>query len=299
MLNLSDSLYEYIEKIFSHEQQATIFTSFNLLENFGLKFYEDKYINLLYKEYTISEETKQDTFLLYLAKDILNIIESHNIQINIEQEPTLSELNEICSFLYIIQNLEDYRYSLYILSSMLSNREKLINLISHYSLISKIRLLELLNVVEDDLINNLIDYIEFRQRDIKENIDKKHLKKIKYFFNFIDNIDCLGKKAFDDNINNLELEEVINLLDIDLSEYIDKTILIESNPAQASLDILSLLIISKDSYELPLLKFKQYNYLFTNKLENITLIENILINMLNDFNDYYNAQLESEKLNGN
>lgn len=299
MLNLSDSLYEYIEKIFSYEQQSTIFTSFNLLENFGLKFYEDKYINLLYKEYTISEETKQDTFLLYLAKDILNIIESHNIQINIEQEPTLSELNEICSFLYIIQNLEDYRYPLYILSSMLPNREKLINLISHYSLISKIRLLELLNVVEDNLINNLIDYIEFRQKDIKENIDKKHLKKIKYFLNFIDNTECLGKKAFDNNINNLELEEVINLLDIDLPEYIDKTILIESKPAQASLDILSLLIISKDSYELPLLKFKQYNYLFTNKLENITLIENILINMINDFNDYYNAQLEAGKINGN
>ena len=109
------------------------------------------------------------------------------------------------------------------------------------------------------------------------------------------NTECLGKKAFDNNINNLELEEVINLLDIDLPEYIDKTILIESKPAQASLDILSLLIISKDSYELPLLKFKQYNYLFTNKLENITLIENILINMINDFNDYYNAQLEAGK----
>ena len=67
MLNLSDSLYEYIEKIFSYEQQSTIFTSFNLLENFGLKFYEDKYINLLYKEYTISEETKQDTFLFSLG----------------------------------------------------------------------------------------------------------------------------------------------------------------------------------------------------------------------------------------
>jgi len=299
MLNLSDSLYNYILTTFSPEEQSTIFTSFSLLENFGLKFYEDKYINLLYKENTISEETKADTFKLYLFKDILNIIKEHQILLNLEQEPTLFELNEICSFLYIIQTLEDYNYALYIFSSTLSNREKIANLISYYSRISNIRLLELLNEIEDNFINNLIDFIESKQVNSKVSINTFYLKKMKYFFKFIGENNCLGKSNINIGLYNLELEEIINLLDIDISNYIDDLILNKVNTAQAALDILSLLIISKDSYELPLLKFKQYSNFFTNKLEHITLLENIIMNMLNDFNNYFNAQLESEKLNGN
>lgn len=297
MLNLNEITAYYIEITFQEELKKIIYSSFSLLEAFGKTFYEDKYVDLISKTDTTDNDFKRDNFILKLKKDIYELLTEHSIYIQDDAEITLNELNEIAHFLFIVQRLEDYTEVSYIINSELSNKKKLIALISRYSFLSEIRLMELLGVVEYSLINALKTFIEDKHPEEEESIDRKRLRHIKHFSNFIDNTDCLGITLYNNGYTNVTLKELTSLLTMDISGYIDKIIVTKS--AQASLDVLSLLITTKDDYNIPMLKFNKNISLFTNKSENITKLSNTIINMLNDFNSYVNAQEESEKLNAN
>lgn len=294
MLNLSESTLHYIENTFIDIVKEDIYQSFTLLENFGLKFYEDKYIDLISKSDTISNDDKADNFTFMLKGDIRSIITDHCIYLDNNVEVKLNELNEIAHFLYIIQNLEDYELVSYRLHAQDTPKNIIVDLIAYYSLLTRSRLLEIVDVVEEILIKTLQMFIEDKTDNIS-SIESKHIKHIKLFFSFINNTDCLGLRFFNEGYVNITLEDIVNLINIDLTNYINELIL--TNSAQAALDVLSILIICKDTYEIPLLKFKQLNFYFTNKLENVTKLESIMFNMLNDFNMFLEVEKQKEVAN--
>lgn len=296
MINLAEITIYYISVTFQQELQKVIYTSFSILENFGMKFYEDKYIELIQRTDSISSDTKRDSFLLLLESDIKSIIKEHYIELNTDENIDLNELNEIASFLYIIQNLEDYTLITYRLYAEDTPKNIIADIIEYLTLLTKPRILEIISNVDQSFITSLQDYISEKQDDT-EPMDNKHLKRIRHFFSFINNTECLGLKYFNKGFTNVTLKELIDLIDLDVDEYIDKTIVL--NAAQAGLDCLSLLIISKDSYELPLLKFKQNTTVFTNKLENVTKLESVMLSMLNDFNMFMEVKKQEEAIESN
>ena len=297
MLNLSEITIAYIRSTFIDELQTIIYNSFSLQEAFGIKYYEDKYIDLISRYDSIDRDSKQDNFILLLKKDMVKIINEHFIKINDDMDIHLNELNEIVHFLFIIQNLEDYREVDYILHSNNTPRRILITLIKRYTLLQEFRLMELLDNVEKTIIDALQAFVEDKNQTDEEELDRQRLKHINHFFNFINKTECLGLKLYEKGYSNTTLRELLDLNNFNLPDYIDKLIL--TNLPQASLDILSILIITKDDYTLPMLKFNQNTVLFTNKFENITKLTMTLTSMLNDFNQYLDAEKEKEKLNDN
>lgn len=296
MVNLSELTIYYIGVTFQPELQKVIYSSFSILENFGKKFYEDKFIELIQREDSISSDTKRDSFITYLEEEVRTIVEEHYIQLNAESNITLNELNEIANFLYIIQNLEDYDLITYRLYASDSPRNILIDIIEHLTLISKPRLFEIISIVDDKIILSLQNFISDKQ-DKQESIDHKHLKHIRLFFSFIENTKCLGLTYFNECFTNITLKELLELSKIDIALHIDKIILLDK--AQAALDCLSLLVLCKDSYELPLLKFKQNTSMFTSSLENVTKLESIILSLLNDFSMFLDVKKQEESLNAN
>lgn len=294
MLNLSELTLHYIENTYVDILKNDIYQSFILLENFGLKFYEDKYIDLISKTDTISNDDKAINFVFKLKEDIGSIILDHYIYLNNDIEISLNELNEIVHFLYIIQNLEDYELITYRLYAEDTPKNITVDLIAYYTLLTKPRLLELIKLVEEAFIKSLQLFIQDRV-NTTSHIEYKHLQHIKLFFKFINNTNCLGLSFFNNGYVNVTLEDFINLTTIDLVSYIDNMIL--TNGAQAALDILSILVICKDTYEIPLLKFKQLNFYFTSKLENVTKLEHIIFNILNDFNMFLEVEKQREASN--
>jgi len=294
MLNLSDLVTSYINFKFLPEQQSSIFQAFSLFENMGLKYYEDKYANLITQENSLMDDNIQDAFLYYLMFDLEQVINSHGIYLDNDYNPTLDELNEIVHFLFIVQHLENYEYVKYCIYSPVSNRMIVANLICYFTLLSKVRVLELISDVESTFIEALKEFVEDKEESVTEPIDKKHLKLINAFRGFTENYPSLGLKYYDMGFSNLTLEELLNIVVDDIAYYIDEKM--TKDPAEAALDVLSLLIISKDSYELPLLKFQQFNSLLTNKTENITRLNNMITDMLNDFYVYLEAEREKERV---
>jgi hypothetical protein len=296
MLNLSELTLYYINVTFVPDIKKVIFNSFSLLENFGKKFYEDKLIELIQKEDSISSDTKQDTFMMLLTDEVKTIINEHSIFLNKDTNPSLDELNEIANFLYIIQSLEDYDIVSYRLHADDTPRNIIIDIIEHLTLLSKPRLMEMIEVVEPSFVEALKNFITDKQ-DKSENIDFQHLKQIRQFFKFIEETPCLGLTYFNISFINVNLVEFLSIANFNLDAHIDKLIL--TNSGQAALDCLSLLMLCKDSYELPMLKFKQNTSYFSSKLENITKLEAGMLHILNDFNVFLTAMKQEETLNAN
>lgn len=297
MLNISELTLYYIQISFQEELKRVIYTSFSILEMFGLKFYEDKYIELIQRDDTIDTDNKRDNFLHLLQQDILKIINEHQVFLDKDMGVTLNECNEIAHFLYIVQKLEDYTDISYRLHAQDRAKNILVDMIESLSLISKSRLMEIIERVDDSLIASLKQFIEDKEKDLSEEdtVDIKRIKYIQNFFNFIGENPCIGKNLYEKGFTSVTLEELTNLLTINLADHIDKEIM--NNLAQSALDVLSVLIITKDNYNLPLIKFSKFNYLFTNKLENVTKLHATMLAMLNDFNMHLEVVNQKELVN--
>jgi len=297
MLNINELTLYYIQVTFHEELRRIIYTSFSLLEMFGLKFYEDKYTELIQRRDTIDVDDKRDNFLYLIKQDIIKIINDHGVRLDMDMDVTLNECNEIAHFLYIVQNLEDYTDISYRLYAQDTSKNIFVDMVESLTLLSKSRLLEIIDYVDDSLITSLKDFIEDRERNLVsvEALDRKRLKYIQTFFSFIGDNKCLGRTLYETGYTSVTLEELTNLLRYNISDYIDKEII--SNLPQAALDVLSILIITKDNYTLPLIKFSKFSYLFTNKLENVTKLHATILAMLNDFNMYLEATNQKELVN--
>jgi len=293
MVNLSDILNLFITSKFLPDIQLKIKNAFFLLNEFGDSFFEDRYVSILSSEETIDNTDKQDIFINILKKDLLSIVNEHFIELDSDYDITLIELVDIVSFLHLIQRLENYEDVSYRLNSEDLNKNIIIDLIVMYTSLSKVRLLEIIKTVDYKLIEGLKMYI--KENIVQEDIDMTYKKNLDRFFNFIGTEECIGKNLYDKGYLNLTLGELTNLMTTDIPTYIDGKI--ESNPAKACLDILSLLFLTKDNYNIPLYKLKTNTRVFTDKSTNVTKIVSIIEKMLVDFNTFCEGENLKEKAN--
>lgn len=297
MLNLAEITIYYVNNTFQPELKKSIFNSFSLLESFGKKFYEDQLIDLIQREDDITSDTKRDMFYHLVQKEIKSIIKDHYILLSTETNITLEEMNEVVNFLYIVQSLEDYSIISYRLNAADTARNIIIDLVDYLSLLEKPRLMEMITFVDNAFIDSLKAFIADKETDETESIDMKHMKHVRYFMKFIEGNKCMGHTFFTEGFSSVTLEQFAKLINKNISSYIDK--LITTNRAQAALDCLSILIVCKDSYELPVLKFKQHTTLFTHDLENVTKLEASMLSMLNDFHMFLEVKKQEELVNAN
>lgn len=291
--SLSEEILSYISVTYAKEEQVDIFSSFDLLDQFGNKFYEQKYIELISRYDSISTSDKRDNFLLLLTKDVLDIVVQHGLNVNFDSNPSLEEINEICHFLYIVQNIEDYSFVTYVVNSGMSDKEKICNLLVHFTLLSKHRCMELIEDSCEVIADVIAKYVADKDIGV-EKIDKKHMDNYNIFLEFIGNQDCLGRLFFSDGLTTLNLEDLSNFIDFELDLYVDS--LFKINDAKAALDILSILLLCRDSWEMPMIKFKQNSSLFSSNLEHVTKLSYMLLAMLGDFNAF--RESKGKQVNG-
>lgn len=297
MININELTLYYIQVTLQPELQKVVYTSFSVLEAFGLKFYEDKYTELIQRDDTIDSNNKKDNFLLKLKQDVLNIITEHGITLDTDAEYTLHDVNEIAHFLYIVQNLEDYSDVAYRLHAMDTPKNIVVDLIHSLSMMSKSRLLDIIATVSPTLIASLKQFIEDKEDRLDDPvvIDQKRRKYINTFFAFINQSECLGKHYYESGYVNVTLEELTNIIPYTLADALDKRIL--TDLPQVALDVLSILVVTKDQYTLPIMKFSKNTHLFTSKLEYVTKLQTTMLAMLNDFTMYLEATNQKELVN--
>lgn len=282
MLNLDNLTINFIENNYLDEDKQVIYAAFTLIDNFSKAYYEDPYIDML----TSDGVDQSDNFMAQLRSDIIQIIREHYIYLNLDNTPKLQELVEIASFLLLIQNLEGYDDVAYRLYADDSSINIISDLIEQYSLLPKYRVLELIDTVDDSLITVIKRFVEDKIKDTTTDVNLVRINSLKSFIKFIGETDCIGKQYYYFNLENIYLKDLELVTGIDISDTLEEKISV--NRAGACLDILSLLLMCKDSYEVPILAFKKNYNLFLNKDEDLLKIEPTLIKMVGDFIDYRN-----------
>ena len=297
MLNLSDVTGYYIEHKFIDEMKVLVLDAFGIMEEFQLNFYEDKYIEVINKYEAISDDDIYTIFISYLVSDINEIISAHGVTVDADGQPSLADLIEIAHGLLLLANLEDYSYVRYRVNTEQSPRNILLDLLERYTMLSRVRLMEIVGEVKETIIETLKGLSDGSVEE-EGTIDLKHHKYTNYFIDYIGDTPCLmltlKEKGFD---LNLTLEELVNLLPFDLSESITKTS--RTNLAQAALDVLGLLIYTRDDYTMPVFKFKRHSNLFTLDNDLVMRINNALFAMMSDFSTYLEARVKGEEANAN
>jgi len=298
-LNISELTRFYVESTFIDSMKLLIYTAFELFERMGVKFYEDDLLDILTQEESLASEDKQELFIRLIMLHLEDILNAHDITLNESSEVNLEELIEMVSFIYLFQNLEDYELSLYILYSEKRSKEKLIELMNFYSIkLKEYRLMEIIESVSDNLIEAMIAMIEDKYYSNEvQPINHHYHKTLEHFFGFIEYHDCLGYELYQKGYVNMTLEDLKNLVPFDLSEYLNNVY--KKDKAKTALDVLSLLMLARDSYETPLLKFKQHAYEFFDYLDSITILHDIIAKILDDFYIYLEVKQQEEKINAN
>ncbi len=297
MLNLSDVTSFYIEHKFINEMKTLVLDAFSLMEDFQLNFYEDKYIETINRYETMSDDDIYTVFNNLLVKDILAIIEAHEVTIDTDGQPSLADLVEVARGLLLTANLEDYSYVRYRVSTEQPPRATLLDLLERYTMLSRLRLMEIIGEVKESLVESLEKLTE-DVSDEENSINESHRKYVARFFKYIEGIKCLGLELKEKGYGiTSTLEELLSLQTTDMVSHTEKTA--TTDLAQAALDILSLLVYTTDEYNLPVFKFKKNSHLFTSDSNLAMRLNNALLAMMNDFTVFLSVCDQEEKANAN
>ena len=115
---------------------------------------------------------------------------------------------------------------------------------------------------------------------------------------FDDKITHLGSKKnlLGSDVNNQELVNHYSL-DKQVNEKTSKTlILVGDDDQQTALNILSVIYMSLEGYNSPLLVFRKYSYRLLQDLNRVSRVETKLLNIIADFTDYKKVEVEKLKL---
>ena len=298
MPNISELTAQFIKNNYLPEMQAVMLDSFSLLEGFSINFYEDKYVDIISNEMTMDTNQKVDTVLLNLKKDIFQIIEEHDIFIDKEMLPSLTELCSIASFILKVQSLEDYGFVSYRLTAHTSPKSAVVDLVDHHTDLTKIRAMELIESVSENFIEALKLLIQDKEQTATEPvIDIDHNKHIHQFFAYTKDHTSLGLRLYEQGYQNLTLKELSQMLTFSIQDYVDKNI--TNNFAQTALDVFSLLVITKDDYATPHQKFKNSVAYLTYSTENVTRLDKVILQMGVDFSMVLDNNKQMELINDN
>lgn len=91
---------------------------------------------------------------------------------------------------------------------------------------------------------------------------------------------------------NLELEELLKLLPYEIEDKLQPNINV--NIPQVALDVLSVLIMTKDNYDDPLLKLEEHLYTFFTDVSEVSRVKPTIVNIVGDFNNFLAAYKQSE-----
>lgn len=284
---LDEDVVDYIQSTFGDEKADELLRSFELLYGFGLQYPDSEFVDLISSASNTDPSVLNDRFYYRLVEKLVEIIKQHNITIKKDQPIYL--INEFLSGLLLIQYLNDYRDIDYILSSTLPNDEKFAEVIHQVTVLTPLQVLDLIDELQDQTVILLQDFVKMRIGPTisKEELPQGLLNKLRSFNEFIEGTETLGRFILDIGMP----------VGIPIDNYIPYLLKQEqtNTPAQTALNILSVLLLSKEGYNLPIVAYRKIaNQLFTD-LNQITRIETLISRINSDFETFIMAKSQGAK----
>lgn len=288
-----DNMIEaYISLTFHEELQTQIYKSFRLFGEFNYPDYQLDYMNILMSEDTMLAEDMQDKFLQTVRKQLDFLIESHLITLS--ESANLSEVLDVLYFLYYILNMHDYNQIYSLLIATEDIYECFANAVHEVSNVDPSTVLTIITNIDPLTYKHLVTYvankIKSKELDMPRysEIGKEIVANMRNFITFSKKDDLLGIRLMNsDTLLNQPIKGYKSFIGDFFSALSNEDI---------AYNMLSLLYLNKDGIDKPLFEYKENVDLFLNDLNKISLVENILINILNDYMTFIKANDEKDRL---
>ena len=279
---------EYVNQTFTEEYKQDILTSFDLFEKFNYLDYEESLIDVINNQSYLTGADLKDSFVLELNKKLDYVINQHEIYLT--DEATVEDKIEIMSALYCFQNLEDYTGVIRMLESFESDYEILSVIISDICMLTSTRMMTILDRFSPSLLINMKLYItnlEATEENNDERADNKILINLKKYFKFLEQ-SCLAEYFIRDGIR-------IGQRFYSYISYCENSI-VSSYDETTAKNFLSIILMSSDGYNNPLMVYRKYGYRILQDLNRVSSVETHVIRLLNNFNERKKAEDEKNRL---
>lgn len=288
--NLDSSIIDYIQNNYNTYQSDELLRSLELLFMYGIiNTTESELLNIIMLSDTEEESSIRDMFTKKLHSNIVNTISQQGIELSNNVDLFIS--NEFSSALFLLQQLNDYNFVITVLDSDESDEEKIASIISHLSTLSIGRILECIESISPHLITAINHLVKSGEIDNENTLEFPLLNKIRLFYKFIGDNNCAGLDLIKNGVDvGLPVDVYLNLYKIE--ETTNKP------TPQMALDILSILIISRDGNTFPLITYRKISNRLPFDLDQLSVLETLMLKINLDFEQYSLEQSNDQSSRG-
>ena len=281
-----DEIAAYMSATFAPEMRDEISASFMVLDAFSYQDLEDELSDILNDLDADDTDLTQEKFVACINKHLLKLLSCH--QILIDEDASISLKNQILAVLFRIQTIEDPTPILRLLESSHPNEVKFAKTVEEFSEATETEVLEALVSIDEKFLINLMTHLYAIEEAIENeefinpSPEQKNLKEnLKDFFAVHGN-ECLG---FEMIYNGIEPGLSIKIY----YPYIKDNIIVDDDLVTAK-NILSLFLMSKDTFTDPLGIYTKYSEQLIHNADRILKIEVKIGELLSKLHQYQEAK---------
>ncbi len=290
----------YVEANFNTEVVNLFARAFNAFDDFNLPDYEIGYFNIIGMEDNISPEDLKDAFVNLTYDSIKTIFTAHLVYFS--EEITFSEQVEILEGLFKLQNLSDYTAVMTELATSETDEEKFATILSQITILSMETILNLVTEIDPAFMSTLQTFVEEKEKALGHKLSssvelqRKIVDALKTFKVFMES-ELKQKTAI-----GFTLVESNVILGQPLRSYLPfvKDGLVSANLEQLTLDIYSLILLTDEGYNDPLVTYRKYNHLLLDDPMSIARVDSLLLNLISKYHAYLDSKtvVENGEANG-
>lgn len=276
----------YLQDSFTPELKTQLQTAFRLYDSFELQDYESDFIDLLMMQEMSHAEDTHDQFIMIVNEKLDFIINEHRLKLT--DEATLYHKVQILEALYAVQHLNDYSNIAIVLESNEDPEIQLTDILSQLCELKAATIFPLIESFDPSALDLLKQFVYGREEATGMpmtsliELQKKVLENFKLFLVFAEkNLKTQKPLA-------VHVVESGFMVGQPLERYIPfvKDGLNAVNFDQLSVDVLSIILLTDEGYNNPLITYRQHSHLLLDELTIITRVDSILVHILGLFETY-------------
>lgn len=189
-----------------------------------------------------------------------------------------------------VQKLRDYTPILRVLESFESDEVQLAQILAEMTMMSEGHILELIDSFSPSMLTKLRDYVYTKDKDVytPESVNSSVIRHLKDFGTLF-NDKALGLLMLENGVlPGAKFETYVNLVDL-------PDIVVDDLDVTAQ-NILSVIYLSCDGYNSPLLVYRKYSYQLLADLNKTSAVEVKILGMIAKLTEYEKARDEKARL---
>lgn len=285
---MDDIIALFVESYYNEEQADDINKSLDLFDYFEYNQAFPGLLDIVMEHSTTSNENLIDSFTAAINQRLNFLLEQHTVKLI--DDATIDQKNQILNALGHLQKMQDYSGIIGVLESLEDDTDKLVSILGDHVLMDETELMTLIVGFSEDLLTKLKEFIYAReeaQPSDEEPARLDILSNLRLFNEFTE-----GKSLA---ASALEAGSRIAERFSTYFAFFNEDIVVADNDATAA-NLLSVLFMSIDGYNSPLLVYRKYSLNILNDLNRVSKVEVSLLNLIAKYSEFKRAKHEATRL---